>query len=195
MLSIDLFPHTIYTSRSFLENSDIARRFVVSQKVVSFISRAAIAGATAVIISGQAVAEDRTEVLERIRPVGQVAVTGQPAPKAPAAAPAPAAQAAAPAPAPAAPALAAPAAPASEGASLYAAKGCIACHGADANSPIMPAYPKLGGLPSAYTLNQLKDIKSGARNNGQTAAMKGIMASVSDAEMKVLADWLYEQKR
>jgi cytochrome c553 len=191
MLSIDLFPHNIYTSRSFLENSDIARRFVVSQKVVSFISRAAIAGATAVIISGQAVAEDRTEVLERIRPVGQVAVTGQPAPKAPAAAPAaapaPAAQAAAPAPA--------PAAPASEGASLYAAKGCIACHGADANSPIMPAYPKLGGLPSAYTLNQLKDIKSGARNNGQTAAMKGIMASVSDAEMKVLADWLYEQKR
>ncbi len=171
----------------------------MSQKVVSFISRAAIAGATAVIISGQAVAEDRTEVLERIRPVGQVAVTGQPAPKAPAAAPAaapaPAAQAAAPAPAPAAPAPAAPAAPASEGASLYAAKGCIACHGADANSPIMPAYPKLGGLPSAYTLNQLKDIKSGARNNGQTAAMKGIMASVSDAEMKVLADWLYEQKR
>ena len=169
----------------------------MSQKVVSFISRAAIAGATAVIISGQAIAEDRTEVLERIRPVGQVAITGQPAPKAaaPATAPAPAAQAAAPAPAPAAPAPAAPAAPASEGAALYAAKGCVACHGADANSPIMPAYPKLGGLPSAYTLNQLKDIKSGARNNGQAAVMKGIMASVSEAEMKVLADWLHEQKR
>ncbi len=33
---------------------------------------------------------------------------------------------------------------AADGAALYASKGCAACHGADANTPIMPAYPKLG---------------------------------------------------
>ncbi|HIP52727.1 MAG TPA: cytochrome c, partial [Chromatiales bacterium] len=36
----------------------------------------------------------------------------------------------------------------------------------------------------------MKDIKSGARNNGQTAAMKGVMGLVSDEEMKIIAEWL-----
>jgi cytochrome c len=36
----------------------------------------------------------------------------------------------------------------------------------------------------------MTDIKSGARNNGQTAAMKGIMASVSEDDIKVLAEYL-----
>ena len=36
----------------------------------------------------------------------------------------------------------------------------------------------------------MKDIKSGARNNGQTAAMKGVMGLVNDDEMKAIADWL-----
>ena len=43
-------------------------------------------------------------------------------------------------------------------------------------------------LVDAY--NQMMDIKSGARNNGQTAAMKGIMAMVSPEEAKAIADWL-----
>jgi cytochrome c len=34
------------------------------------------------------------------------------------------------------------------------------------------------------------DIKSGARANGQTAAMKGVMHLVSDEELRVIADWL-----
>jgi cytochrome c len=34
------------------------------------------------------------------------------------------------------------------------------------------------------------DIKSGARANGQTAAMKGIMHLVSEEEMRAIADWL-----
>jgi len=36
----------------------------------------------------------------------------------------------------------------------------------------------------------MKDIKSGARSNGNTAAMKGVMHLVNDAEMQVLSDWL-----
>ncbi|RDH85570.1 MAG: cytochrome C [endosymbiont of Escarpia spicata] len=79
---------------------------------------------------------------------------------------------------------------AADGAALFKSKTCFSCHGQDANTPIMPMYPKLAGQSADYALNQMKDIKSGARNNGQTAAMKGIMAMVSDDEMKAIAEWL-----
>ncbi|MES9903061.1 MAG: c-type cytochrome [Sedimenticola sp.] len=79
------------------------------------------------------------------------------------------------------------------GAELYVAKGCAACHGADANTPIMPVYPKLAGQSAAYALNQINDIKSGARANGQSIAMKGLVATVPDAELKEIADWLATQ--
>ena len=77
-----------------------------------------------------------------------------------------------------------------DGAAVYKAKGCTGCHGPDAKSPVMPAYPKIAGQSKEYLMQQLKDIKSGARNNGQTAAMKGIMASVSDADITALAEYL-----
>ena len=79
---------------------------------------------------------------------------------------------------------------AADGAALYTAKGCVACHGADAKTPIMPAYPKIAGQSKEYTLQQLKDIKSGARNNGQTAAMKGIVAGISDDDLAAIAEYL-----
>jgi len=79
---------------------------------------------------------------------------------------------------------------AADGASLYKTKTCSACHGKDAKTPLMPNYPKIAGQNSAYTLQQMKDIKSGARNNGQTASMKGVMHLVTDEEMQVLADYL-----
>ncbi|GAB4362691.1 MAG: hypothetical protein Kow006_34010 [Gammaproteobacteria bacterium] len=82
------------------------------------------------------------------------------------------------------------AAVAADGKALYAAKGCNACHGADANTPIMPIYPKLAGQNADYAFNQMKDIKSGARANGQSAAMKAIVANVSDEELRAIADWL-----
>ena len=82
---------------------------------------------------------------------------------------------------------------AADGAALYQSKTCFACHGADANTPIMPVYPKLGGQSATYAYNQMKDIKSGARANGQSMAMKGIVMGVSDEEMKAIADWLASQ--
>jgi cytochrome c len=77
-----------------------------------------------------------------------------------------------------------------DGPTLYATRTCIACHGPDAKTPLLPEYPRLAGQNAAYTLRQMKDIKSGARSNGNTAAMKGVMHLVSDAEMQVLSDWL-----
>ena len=77
-----------------------------------------------------------------------------------------------------------------DGADLYQKKTCWSCHGKDANSPIMKMYPKLAGQNADYAYNQMKDIKSGKRNNGQTAAMKGVMSLVNDAEMRDIANWL-----
>lgn len=79
---------------------------------------------------------------------------------------------------------------ADEGADLYTAKGCTACHGADAKSPTTPLYPKIAGQSVEYTTQQMKDIKSGARSNGQSIAMKAIMANVSEEEIGKLATYL-----
>lgn len=79
---------------------------------------------------------------------------------------------------------------AADGAALYTAKGCGACHGADGKSPIMPLYPKVAGQSKEYVTQQMNDIKSGARSNGQSIAMKAIMASVSDEETAAIADYL-----
>jgi cytochrome c len=77
-----------------------------------------------------------------------------------------------------------------DGADLYARKICSSCHGKDAKTPILPIYPKLAGQNPDYAYNQMKDIASGARANGQAAAMKGIMHLVSDEEMRTIAVWL-----
>ena len=79
---------------------------------------------------------------------------------------------------------------AADGAELYKTKTCFTCHGADGNTPIMDAYPKIAGQNAAYSLQQMKDIKSGARANGMSAAMKGVMHLVNDDEMKALADYI-----
>ena len=77
-----------------------------------------------------------------------------------------------------------------DGAELYVTKTCVACHGKDANTPILPIYPKLAGQSPDYAYNQMVDIKSGARSNGMTAAMKGVMHLVDEAEMRAIANWL-----
>lgn len=90
--------------------------------------------------------------------------------------------------------VASPAVAALDGAKLFAEKTCNACHGAKADKPLMPNYPKLAGQNAAYAEQQMKDIKSGARNNGQTAAMKGVMHLVNDEEIKAIAEYLSKLK-
>ena len=83
---------------------------------------------------------------------------------------------------------------AADGAALYKDKTCNACHGPKGDKPLMPNYPKVAGQNAAYIEAQMKDIKSGARNNGQTAAMKGVMHLVNDDEIKALAEYLSKLK-
>lgn len=89
--------------------------------------------------------------------------------------------------------LAAPAL-ALDGAKLYQEKTCWSCHGKDAKKTLTPAFPKLAGQNAAYAEQQMKDIKSGARANGNSAAMKGVMDLVNDEEIKALAAYLSKLK-
>jgi len=77
-----------------------------------------------------------------------------------------------------------------DGAGLYKTKTCWSCHGKDANTPILPTYPRLAGQNADYAFQQMKDIKSGARANGMSAGMKGVMGLVNEEEMRQIADWL-----
>ena len=83
-----------------------------------------------------------------------------------------------------------PAAVLADGEKLYQTKTCSTCHGKDGKTPIMPMYPKIAGQNQKYTLQQMADIKSGARSNGESAAMKGVMGLVSEEEMQALAEYI-----
>ena len=73
---------------------------------------------------------------------------------------------------------------------------CIACHGADGNSPT-PANPILAGQSADYLFKQLKDFKSvdgkpAMRNN---AIMAGMTATLTTDDMKALSLYFSQQKR
>jgi cytochrome c len=88
----------------------------------------------------------------------------------------------------------APLVSAADGATLYTAKMCQTCHGAEGKAPIMAMYPKLNGQNKEYLAAQMKDIKSGKRNNGMSMAMKAMVANVSDAEFDAIAEYLSKVK-
>ena len=81
-----------------------------------------------------------------------------------------------------------------DGAQLYVEKTCTACHGKDAKTSLLPEYPKIAGQNAKYMEKQMLDIKSGTRANGNSAAMKGVMELVNDAEIKELADYVSKMK-
>lgn len=73
---------------------------------------------------------------------------------------------------------------------------CAACHGKDGKTPLMPSYPKIAGQNKEYVYQQMKDIMSGARANGQSVAMKGVLVTpngeprFSDEELKILSEYV-----
>ncbi|WP_374691789.1 cytochrome c [Accumulibacter sp.] len=83
---------------------------------------------------------------------------------------------------------------AADGATLYTEKTCNACHGPAGTKPLMPDYPKIAGQNAKYAERQMLDIKSGARANGNSAAMKGVMHLVNDEEIKALAEYISKLK-
>ncbi len=77
-----------------------------------------------------------------------------------------------------------------DGKKLFTEKTCHSCHGKDASTPVVKGYPSIAGQAKEYLVQQIKDIKEGKRNNGQSAAMKGVMHLVSDAEIDAIATYL-----
>jgi cytochrome c553 len=67
---------------------------------------------------------------------------------------------------------------------------CAACHGA-AGISMVPMYPNLAGQKEAYLAKQLKDFKSGKRND---PTMKGMVMALSDADMDNLAAYYANMK-
>lgn len=67
---------------------------------------------------------------------------------------------------------------------------CVACHGADGNSPA-PANPKLASQHADYLNKQLTNFKSGER---KSAVMAGMVATLSPEDMKNLAAYFSGQK-
>jgi cytochrome c553 len=72
---------------------------------------------------------------------------------------------------------------------------CVACHGADGNSPAA-ANPILAGQIPEYLYKQLSNFKSvdgkpAVRNN---AIMGGMVAALSDEDMRSLAVYFAQQK-
>ena len=66
---------------------------------------------------------------------------------------------------------------------------CIACHGIDGNS-VLSVNPKLGGQHAGYISKQLKNFKSGLREN---AVMAGMVANLTEDEMINLGQYFSEQ--
>jgi len=76
-----------------------------------------------------------------------------------------------------------------------AAQVCAACHASDGNSPA-PANPKIAGQFPEYLDKQLRDFKAqgGKKAARESAIMAGMVANLSDADMKGLATFYASQK-
>ena len=94
--------------------------------------------------------------------------------------------------APAFSASAADAAPKPDMAKAAASYGaiCVACHAEDGNSTLA-ANPKLAQQHPEYVLKQLQEFKSGKRVD---AVMAGMVAALSDDDMRNISWWLASQK-
>lgn len=71
---------------------------------------------------------------------------------------------------------------------------CAACHAADGNS-IAPANPKLAGQHAGYLYKQLGNFKAqgGKKAARENALMAGMVAPLSDADMRALAAYYAAQ--
>lgn len=70
------------------------------------------------------------------------------------------------------------------GASNPAALPCITCHGPDGKGMPAAGFPRLAGLPAEYISKQLRDFRSGSREN---PIMQPIASALSDEESAAVA--------
>lgn len=66
---------------------------------------------------------------------------------------------------------------------------CAGCHGLDGNSTV-GANPRLAGQYESYLYHALKEYKDGRR---ESLLMAGMVANLTDQDMKDLAAWFASQ--
>ncbi len=77
-------------------------------------------------------------------------------------------------------------------AALVTQGGCTSCHGANLSKPIDPSYPKIAGQHSDYLYVALRSYKTNDKpliGRGHPI-MGGVAKQFSNAELKVLADYV-----
>ncbi len=79
---------------------------------------------------------------------------------------------------------------ADQGEELYKANNCESCHGKDGSYSLIPGYPAIAGQSVKYLVRQMKDIRDGARHNGQSGLMRAVVVNVTDAQFEQIAAWL-----
>lgn len=82
---------------------------------------------------------------------------------------------------------------AADGATIF--KKCASCHGQKAEKKALGKSNVIAGLDAATIVTDLQGYKAGSLNkNGMGAVMKGQAASLSDADMKAVAEYIHGLK-
>jgi len=77
-----------------------------------------------------------------------------------------------------------------KGSAIFQDGGCSSCHGEQGRDPVAPHIPRLAGQNQAYLARQLRDIKTGARDNGSTMQMSGVLMGIDDEAITAVAIYL-----
>ncbi len=73
---------------------------------------------------------------------------------------------------------------------------CAGCHGQNGEKPALGKSAIIAGQDAAKTLEQLKGYKAGTLNqHGMGGVMKGQVASMDDAQLKAVADYIATLKK
>ena len=70
--------------------------------------------------------------------------------------------------------------------------GCVNCHGKKGKglSRNNPYFPIIGGQHKDYLIKQLRDLKSGTRDNDPARMMVAIAKKMSEKEIEAVAEYL-----
>lgn len=67
---------------------------------------------------------------------------------------------------------------------------CSACHSPTGDGNAQAGFPSLSGQHQEYTLQQLKDFRSGARANDASGMMQTIVERMTDKELEAIASYV-----
>ena len=76
------------------------------------------------------------------------------------------------------------------GNSEIAVAACSACHSPTGKGNAPAGFPSLSGQHAEYTLQQLKDFRSGARQNDGGEMMRTVVERLTDKELEALASYV-----